>query len=110
MTVLADVETVALAAVGSPGPICPSAQARPPSADARIAAPITSNACDSRQSCGAKAASVPAARTDKGGLIQKTDCQPKVSVRKPPNTGPAAVVNADAAAQIATAALRSARG
>jgi hypothetical protein len=52
----------------------------------------------------------PIATTPNGGLIQNTACQPNFSVSQPPRTGPAAVVNADAAAHTAIARLRSSLG
>ena len=44
------------------------------------------------------------------GVIQNTACQPNVSVSQPPRTGPAAVVNAEAAAHTPIARLRSSLG
>src|SRR6476661_427650 len=93
-----------------PDPIWPNAQASIASTDARMPAPTRSNRRCSRRSAGAKVARRPTAATAIGGLIQNIDCQPNLSVSKPPSAGPAAVVNAEAPAQMATAELRSSRG
>src|SRR5215510_12359541 len=87
-----------------------SAQASAPSAAARMAAPITSNRRRSCLSSGANARSRPTTASASGGLIQNTDCQPKLSINQPPRTGPPAVVRAEAAAQTPTARLRSSLG
>ena len=75
-----------------------------------MAAPTMSNRRGSSWSLGANAQSRPTETTAIGGLIQNTACQPNVSVNQPPKTGPAAVVNDEAAAHTAIARLRSVLG
>src|SRR3954470_1133040 len=101
---------VSAAAPASVGPIWLSAQASAPIAEARIAAPITSNLRWTRPSFDTKTSRTPAATSASGGLIQNTDGQPKVLVSQPPRTGPPAVVRADAAAHTPIARFLSARG
>src|ERR1700689_4185720 len=91
---------------GSLRPISLSAQASAPRAAARMAAPTISNRRGPPRSVGAKTQSKPTETAASGGLIQNTACQPNVSVNQPPRIGPAAVVNADAAAHTPIARLR----
>lgn len=91
-------------------PIWLSAQASAPSAAAMMAARTTSSRRGLSWSLGAKTQRRPTETTASGGLIQNTACQPNVSVNQPPRTGPAAVVNAEAAAHTAIARLRHMRG
>src|SRR5882757_478725 len=109
-TTIVTPDIASVVSAGAWRPALLSAQASAASAAARIAAPITSNRRSSCRSCGANAATMPTTTSASGGFIQNTDCQPNVSTSQPPNTGPPAVVRADAAAHTPTARLRSSFG
>src|SRR5262252_10418956 len=93
-----------------PRPIWLSTQVSAPSPQAMIDAPTMSKRRASGRSAGANLKSSAIAMTASGGLIQNTACHPNCWVNQPPSTGPAALVNDDAAAHTPIAAARSSLG